>query len=939
MKKILLSLLLLTLTVTAGAVPPEHRLQTLTQPDGTTIQVYRHGEWRTDFFTTIDGRVLVRGLNKGLYYAEAGADGLQASAILAHELNDRTSAELDYLKTNRLSEATATKFITPLKAQSTARRIIGSSSADGLGQYGVSGVGAVPSIGDLKIPVIMVEFSDKKFKSTTTIEKMTRYYNEEGYSEDAGCVGSCRDYFIAQSNGMFRPEFVVVAKVTLSNNYSYYGSNDNSDGYFDVTRDAVSKAKSQGVDFSEFEVEGSIPLVSIFYAGCGEATGGDDDCLWPCEAEINSTLSGYKFRSCFIGNEIYGDVNSTDLQGIGVFCHEFSHALGLPDLYCTNYSHSAVTMGYWSLMASGCYVPDGRARAPMGYTAYERSNLGWIEIPELTAADSVSLHPFGSTEGPNAVLIRNDNNEREYFILENHQPGTWSPSNFGRGLFVTHVTFNADAWRYNNLNNDESKLRCTFVPASGSKSGRSSTDLFPSGGHTSLGPTTTPAMRLYDGKTLNKPIYKITVREDSLVTFNYLDENFKGRKAGDIVSDDNLRYRFVSTSQVEVIAPESGSYSGDITIPSYYIDGSYRYRVVGIADGAFADAAALTSVSVPATVKSIASTAFRNSGSLHAVSVDTANATYYATDGVLFSKSEIIYSPETALQPLTEDHYYDIVNNPWQFDVATNRLRPAGGQLTDSIIVSDVTLVGVDASESKFVYMLKSSSGECSLYVPTGCGLRFYVPDNLALHGIQFTAASTGVSLMPSNGTLSDGVWSGNTREVIFTATANTALSAINVTTTTTRNYSEAVVYYYPQAKTGSYAVPFGVSRLGDYAFEHTSLSQLTLSDSLTSVGAGSLSSENLGSLICKTMTPPSATADPFTLTTAEKCTLTVPTGAEPAYRAATFWQKFYGIESGISGVTTDAAAAGRVYDLQGRRVALPRRGLYIINGKKVFVP
>lgn len=939
MKKIFFTLLLLALTVTAGAVPPEHRLQTLTQPDGTQIQVYRHGEWRTDFFTTLDGRVLVRGLNKGLYYAETGAEGLQASAVLAHELDGRTQAELDYLKTHSLNETVASKFITPLKTQSTVHRIIGSSTSDGLGKYGVSGVGAVPSIGDLKIPVIMVEFSDKKFRSTTTIEKMTRYYNEEGYTEDAGCVGSCRDYFIAQSNGMFRPEFVVVAKVTLGNNYSYYGSNDNSDGYYDVTRDAVSKAKSQGVDFSQFEVDGAIPLVSIFYAGCGEATGGDDDCLWPCEAEINASLSGYKFKSCFIGNEIYGDVNSTELQGIGVFCHEFSHALGLPDLYCTNYSHSSVTMGYWSLMASGCYVPDGRARAPMGYTAYERSNLGWLDIPELTAADSVSLHPFGSTEGPNAVLIRNDNNQREYFILENHQPGTWSPSSYGRGLFVTHVTFNADAWRYNNLNNDDTKLRCTFIPASGTRNGHSSSDLFPYGSHTSLGPNTTPAMRLYDGKTLNKPIYKITVREDSLVTFNYLDENFKGHNTGDIVSDDNLRYRFVSTSQVEVIAPESGSYSGNVTIPSYYIDGSYRYRVVGVADGAFADAAALTYVDMPATIKSIASTAFRNSPNLHAVSVDTGNVTYYTSDGVLYSKSEMISSPETALQPLSEDHYFDIVNNPWQFDAATNRLRPAGGQLTDSIIVSDVTLVGIDASASKFVFLLKNSNGECNLYVPTGCGLRFYVPDNLALDSISFTATSTGLSLTPSNGTITNTSWNGNTREVIFTATANTQLSAINVTTTTTRNYSEPVVYYFPQAKTGSYTVPFGVSRLGDYAFEHTGLSQLTLSDSLTEVGVGSLSSENLTSLICKTMTPPSATGDPFTLTTPEKCTLIVPTGAEPAYQAASFWQKFYGKESGISGVAADGAVAGPMYDLQGRRITAPRRGLYIISGRKVLVP
>lgn len=940
MKRIYLSLLLLAVSLTLAAIPPEHRLQTFRQPDGTQLSAYRHGRWRTDFFTTADGHVLVRGAGQGLYYAEPADGALRATGILAHDLPQRTAEEQAYLSGDVLGAAEAARYLTPLKQLPGARRIIGSSTTDGLGAYGVSGVGAVPSLGDVKIPVIMVEFSDKKFLTTTTQTKMQRYYTEEGYADESGSVGSCRDYFVAQSGGMFRPEFTVVAKVTLGSSYAYYGSNDNADGYFDVTRDAVVRAKAQGVDFTPYEIDGEVPLVSIFYAGPGEATGGDDDCLWPCQAEINATISGVKFRSCFIGNEIYGNATSTELQGIGVFCHEFGHALGLPDFYCTDYSHSAVTMGYWSIMCSGSYVPDGRARAPMGYTAYERSALGWLNIPELTAADSVSLHPFGSTEGPNAVLIRNDANAREYFILENHQPGTWYPESFGRGLFVTHVTFNPDAWRYDNLNNDETKLRCTFVPGSGTKSGRSSSDLWPYGTHNALGPGTTPAMRLYNGQTLDKPIYKITVRDDSLVTFNYLDENFKGRTAGDRVSDDALSYRFVNTSQVEVVAREDGKYAGDVAIPAYYVDGEYRYRVVGIADAAFADCPALTGVSVPATVTTVAPTAFRGSAALQGVNVDTANAALYSRDGILFSRSEMISAPETAVRPLTEDQYYDFVSNPWQFDVATNRLRTANGQLTDSIIVNHVTLVGLDASDSKYVYMLQGSDGACSLVVPAGCGLRLSVPQGVAMTAATLTAPSGSPAFTASAGTLADTLWTGNTRELILTATANTSLATLDVTTVTARDYAEPVLYYFPTTRTGAYTVPFGVTRLGDYAFEDTGLTELTLSDSLLSVGAGSLSSTHLTSLVSRTAVPPTAEADPFTRTGAETCHLTVPAGADDAYRAAPFWQKFYGIESGIHTATAPAAnATTRIYDLQGRRVSAPRRGLYVVAGKKVLVP
>ncbi|MDE6315966.1 MAG: hypothetical protein K2L71_05830, partial [Muribaculaceae bacterium] len=47
---------------------------------------------------------------------------------------------------------------------------------------------------------------------------------------------------------------------------------------------------------------------------------------------------------------------------------------------------------------------------------------------------------------------------------------------------------------------------------------------------------------------------------------------------------------------------------------------------------------------------------------------------------------------------------------------------------------------------------------------------------------------------------------------------------------------------------------------------------------------------------------------------------------------------EFKGDNSGISDVTADTSAADVIYDLQGRRVANPTSGLYIINGRKVLM-
>ena len=103
-------------------------------------------------------------------------------------------------------------------------------------------------------------------------------------------------YFLAQSRGMFDPTFDVAAKVTLNKSYAYYGKN----GYridLNVTsmiREAVNDAISQGVDFSKYYVNGKVPNIIVYYAGCGEATGGDENTIWPHEMDY-STSYGTKY--------------------------------------------------------------------------------------------------------------------------------------------------------------------------------------------------------------------------------------------------------------------------------------------------------------------------------------------------------------------------------------------------------------------------------------------------------------------------------------------------------------------------------------------------------------------------------------------------------------------------------------------------------------------
>lgn len=421
-----------------------------------------------------------------------------------------------------------------IQAKEAKRRAIYASTSDGLGEFGTMSRGAVPSIGEYTIPVVMVQFSDLKFKTTTTVEKMEKYYNEEGYNEN-GSAGSVRDYFMAQSGGQFVPTFDVVGIVTLSNSYKYYGQNDSDGSDMNVDKlpaDVISAAVDQlGADFSQYVVPAGdtyhkegVPLLVMFYAGKGEATEGQGSSntyyLWPCEWDDDEDRAGgnyqnVHFNSFFVGNEL--NTGGSKMMGPGLFCHEFGHALGLPDFYVTDYSYDRDdAFGNWSVMDCGAYVGD--SYAPIGYTAYEKSYMGWLDLEEIGDASEVTLQsPFGMAEN-SAYIIRNSTTES--FIFENRQPGTWYPSSYGSGVLVSRIAYSSTHWNRNTLNNTQSKKRACVLTADGAKLyySASSSNLY---GNAKKSIT---SLKTYSGSTKTVDIKNIQKNDDGTITL-VLKEN------------------------------------------------------------------------------------------------------------------------------------------------------------------------------------------------------------------------------------------------------------------------------------------------------------------------------------------------------------------------------------------------------------------------------
>ncbi len=549
-------LLLFLCTSMVWATRPKQPYFAVKQVDGTTLLVKR---WKTADgyvnYATRDGVMLMRSADGAMRYAVNQGGQMRASQWLAHEADVRVTDEVQFINQCAVTEGEALRSVHPTPAK-VARAI---SSSTGVTPYGQAAGGTVPNVGELLIPVIMVEYPDWHFTDTTTVDKVTRILNEPGYADEKYCAGSVKDYFKDQSGGLFVPTFEVVAKVMADSSYTYYGANSSS-GRTDLNctkliTEALNKASAAGVDFTKFKHNGGdIPLVSIYHAGPGEHSSyevGCDDYLWAHFSTRSFTVQGINVKSYFVGNELLQAYKLQDgapvptranIDGMGVFVHEFGHALGLPDFYYTGsnavLAETLQTPHYWSVMDYGQYAYDGYR--PMGMSAYERAMLGWLKYSELTTAGIYSLSTFDSTsDAPSAYKITSNNNGCEFYFLEYRTPSRWYPSHMGEGMLITHIDYSVNAWSMNQVNNDPNRQRYQVVAADNERGNMDENDKLSwamvrgdlwgtSDACREFSDTSTPAAVLNDGGKLSQPLYAIDFTASGDMEFVFMDATLVG---------------------------------------------------------------------------------------------------------------------------------------------------------------------------------------------------------------------------------------------------------------------------------------------------------------------------------------------------------------------------------------------------------------------------
>ena len=456
-------------------MPADGVSRRVVQSDGKKLTIRQFGDEHIHFFMTSDSIMIVENNKGGFCYAIYLDNSLVPSHLLAHDPGERDSYEAHYVA-ERLKQGydsdiqEAIKFNHRKLLEIVNKRRFQNSHKT-LGE-------PTAYIGSQKGLVILVDFPNLQMISENPQLDYYLMFNQIGYSKN-NHVGSVHDYFWDQSYGKLDLTFDVVGPLTVSKNYGYYGS-DSMSGYNDMNvSEMITEAcelADNYIDYNDYDwdSDGFVDQVYIIYAGYGQATGGASNTIWPHESYLYNQLEldNVYISQYACSNELYGTSGSENVfMGIGTACHEFSHCLGLPDLYDTDYS-GAFGMSYWGVMNSGSYNgPKGIGEVPCGYTAFERWFAGWLDFIDIEKSQRIdSIRCI--EQSPIAYKIKNEGNENEFYILENRQPDKWFKfvADFEgiHGLLITHIDYDFKAWTTNKVNPSPNHQRMSPIVADNS---------------------------------------------------------------------------------------------------------------------------------------------------------------------------------------------------------------------------------------------------------------------------------------------------------------------------------------------------------------------------------------------------------------------------------------------------------------------------------------
>lgn len=582
MRSVSIIFLLLASFCSAYAVKAYPYPVEVVQPDGTRITILLHGDEFFRYATTLSGNVIAMGEDGFYHYADYNSGALSISQrkvdvfgavafpgsfrTIGMEIPENVAREIRQNNIRRLLRDAGVENWTGAFGTGVRQGANGPQGAVGFrgtigakGMYGAvgtkgtiginganGGAGGYASssqVQDIQTLVLLVQFSDVAFSVEEPQVHFDKMLNQEGYSE-YGATGSVSDYFRDNFLG-WSFKFDVSPVITLPDTEEYYAANDESVPavitydvkMYELVKDACDAVKSE-IDFSIYDKDGDgkVDHLFVIYAGYNEAEGGGKNTIWPHSWDISS--HNFKYNGVKIGqygctSELMGATSSLP-AGIGTFCHEFSHSLGLVDLYDVNYGSEGKGKCLWkvlSIMDEGNYNNDGKT--PPYYCAIDRELAGIADIEVLSSDSPLSEYLLEPVNIGGKVYRADTKVPGEYFLMEVRAQSGWDSYIGGRGMAVYHIDksdniaggIRASVRWDNNLVNAYSPHECADLIEAMNDAIDISQVFFPGQGDIhEFSASTIPAFDEWSGDAVGLKIFDIGYDGDN-VMFQLMEDN------------------------------------------------------------------------------------------------------------------------------------------------------------------------------------------------------------------------------------------------------------------------------------------------------------------------------------------------------------------------------------------------------------------------------
>lgn len=283
-----------------------------------------------------------------------------------------------------------------------------------------------------RVAVVPVEFPDIKHNpKISTTAWSDSFFSRGTYSHKSNATGqavfgSVNDYYRELSCGALRIEGKVFNWVTAGKK---------RDEYLPGTSHFQKTNFLCGALDTLLAREGTNALanfdgITFIFAGERVPNVSRGSIYWPHRGSVNFHGKRLSYLICPEGGN--------RMNNISVFCHEFGHMLGLPDLYARPENPGSEGLGQWCTMSN--QRGDGQ---PQHFSAWCKEQLGWLKpvVLDPTVKQKLLLGPVeNSTNECYKVLLRADGTE--YFLLENRRKTGFDAGLPAEGLLVWRVVQN-----------------------------------------------------------------------------------------------------------------------------------------------------------------------------------------------------------------------------------------------------------------------------------------------------------------------------------------------------------------------------------------------------------------------------------------------------------------------------------------------------------------